>query len=125
MPNMSTATPQWLAEPEDHDCPAAASYIELLWCPEKAATVIAALRAASVRAFKAKDIIRASQLSLLGVSNSHVEKDRQKIESGSQLSPLLLVRDPDHGRFVIADAYHRLCAVFSVNEDASIPCKIV
>jgi hypothetical protein len=26
---------------------------------------------------------------------------------------------------IIADGYHRLCAVYSVDEDALIPCKIV
>ena len=75
--------------------------------------------------FKSKDIFRASGLSLLGVSNSHVEKDRKKIKAGMPLSPLLLVRDGDHGRVIIADGYHRLCAVFGFHEDAMIPCKIV
>ena len=75
--------------------------------------------------FKAKDIFRASGLSLLGVSNAHVEKDRKKIQEGKELSPLLLVRDAAHGKVVIADGYHRLCAVYSVDEDAQIPCKIV
>ena len=76
-------------------------------------------------AFKAKDIFRASGLSLLGVSNAHVEKDRRKIESGRELSPLLLVRDEANGKVVVADGYHRLCAVYSFDEDAVVPCKIV
>jgi disulfide oxidoreductase YuzD len=62
---------------------------------------------------------------LLGVSNSHVEKDRRKIEDGKPLSPILLVRDEPNGRVVIADGYHRLCAVYSFEEDECIPCKIV
>ena len=74
--------------------------------------------------FKAKDIFRASRLSLLGVSNFHVKKDRKKIKAGQSLSPLLLVRDTNTGRVVIADGYHRLCAVYSFDEDAMIPCKI-
>ena len=75
--------------------------------------------------FKAKDIFRASGLSLLGVSNFHVEKDLAKIREGSKLSPSLLVRDGDRAKVIIADGYHRLCAVYSVDEDAVIPCKIV
>jgi hypothetical protein len=78
-----------------------------------------------VSEFQAKDIFRASRLSLLGVSNSHVEKDRQKIQAGEPLSPLLLVRDPENARVIIADGYHRLCAVYAHDEDAIIPCKIV
>jgi disulfide oxidoreductase YuzD len=74
--------------------------------------------------FKAKDIFRASGLSLLGISNSHVKKDRQKIQSAEDLSPLLLIRDSVNGKVVLADGYHRLCAVYSYDEDAVIPCKI-
>ena len=61
----------------------------------------------------------------MGVSNSHVDRDRKKIKNGEQLSPILLVRDREHGRVIIADGYHRMCAVYSFDEDASIPCKIV
>jgi len=82
------------------------------------------LRHAPVSAFKAKDIFRASGLSLLGISNAHVEKDRQKIRSGHALSPLLLLRDAAHGKVIIADGYHRLCAIYADDEDAVIPCKI-
>jgi hypothetical protein len=115
----------WLAEPEDHDYPAAESFLFLLYGPDTVKTVIAQLRKAAMTSFKAKDIFRASGLSLLGVSNGHVEKDRKKISSGKELSPLLLVRDTAHGRVLIADGYHRLCAVYTVDEDAVIPCKIV
>ncbi len=117
--------PNWLTQPEQHDYPAAASYLELFWEPQKVSNVVAALKTATLSTYKAKDIFRASQLSLLGVSNSHVQKDREKIESGTPLSPLLLVRDATNARVVIADGYHRLCAVYGVDEDALIPCKIV
>ena len=83
-----------------------------------------ARHAASVK-FKAKDIFRASQLPLLGVSNSHVQKDQKKIAEGSGISPILLVRDSTNGKVIIADGYHRLCAVYTFDEDAWIPCKIV
>ena len=75
--------------------------------------------------FKAKDIFRASQLPLLGISNAHVEKNHAKIEAGSPLSPLLLVRYPAHSKVIVADGYHRMCAVYTYDEDALIPCKIV
>ena len=42
-----------------------------------------------------------------------------------QLSPLLLVRDPSHGKLIIADGYHRMCAVYLFDEDTPVPCKIV
>ncbi len=116
---------KWLPEPEEKDYPAAQSYLGLLHSETETIGLVKRLRDARLSQFKAKDIFRASGLSLLGVSNSHVDKDRQKIKDGKALSPLLLVRDPQNGKVVIADGYHRLCAVYSVNEDALIPCKIV
>lgn len=115
----------WLAEPEAHDYPAALSYLCLLFDEKAAAACIDKLRKAPLSRFKAKDIFRASALSLLGISNAHVENDRRKIAHCEKLSPLLLVRDATHGRTIIADGYHRLCAVYSYDEDAEIPCKIV
>ena len=115
---------RWLAEPELHNYPAALSYLSLIYPPRQAKWMIAKLRSAAVVEFKAKDIFRASGLSLLGVSNSHIERDRKKIEHGRGLSPILLVRDSANGKVVIADGYHRLCAVYSFDEDALIPAKI-
>lgn len=114
----------WEPEPEEHDYPAAESYLGLFCDQATAKAQVKNLRRAGLSHFKAKDIFRASGLSLLGVSNSHVEKDRRKIAKGTALSPLLLVRDKVAGRVIIADGYHRLCAVYSFDEDALIPCKI-
>jgi hypothetical protein len=115
----------WRRQPEDHDYPAAASYLRLLYTTRAAVAAVKRLRRAPIVEFKAKDLFRASGLSLLGVSNSHVKKDQARIRSRKALSPLLLARVGDHSKVIIADGYHRLCAVYSFNEDALIPCKIV
>ena len=116
---------KWLKQPEDHDYPAAESYLCLIFEAAEAAAHVAQMKSAPITEFKAKDLFRASGLSLLGVSNSHVERDRKKIEAGNRLSPLLLLRDKSNGKVVIADGYHRLCSVYSFDEDALVPCKIV
>jgi hypothetical protein len=115
----------WLPAPEDKNYPAALSYLSLLHPEAEAARLVARLRKAKLVEFKAKDIFRASQLSLLGVSNSHVKLTRKKIRKSIHLSPLLLVRDPGNGKVVIADGYHRLCAIYQTHEDIWIRCKIV
>jgi hypothetical protein len=120
-----SAAIQWLKKPEAQDYPAAQSYLALIYDERAVRMLVARLRRARMSSFKAKDIFRASGLSLLGVSNEHVEKDRRRIREGKPLSPLLLVRDKAHGKVVIADGYHRLCAVYSFDEDAEIPCQIV
>ena len=116
---------QWLSEPEEHDYPAAGSYLSLIYDKKTAGDLVRQLGRAPISKFKAKDLFRASGLSLLGISNSHVKKDRKKILAGRKLSPLLLVRDKNNGKVVIADGYHRMCAVYAFDEDALIPCKIV
>lgn len=121
----SKKEPRWLPNVEEHDFAAAASYLALIYPTRRRARLVAELKAAKLTRFKAKDIFRASQLSLLGVSNSHVAKDRAQIDKGGRLSPLLLVRDEKNGKVVVADGYHRLCAVYEIDEDAWIPCKIV
>ncbi|RFO98326.1 hypothetical protein DIC66_06005 [Rhodoferax lacus] len=116
---------RWLGDVEEHDYPAAESYLHLLHTEDVAHAIVQRLRGASLKQFKAKDIFRASQLPLLAAGNSHVQKDSKKISDGVLLSPLLLLRDEAQGRVVIADGYHRLCAVYAVDEDALIHCKIV
>jgi hypothetical protein len=115
---------KWLKKPEVHDYPAAYSYLSLIFNGTSSSELVKKLKAAAMSAFKAKDIFRAAGVSLLGVSNSHVDKDRKKIKKGVALSPILLIRDTANGKVIIADGYHRICAVYSFDEDAVIPCKI-
>jgi hypothetical protein len=113
---------EWLDEPEQHDYTAALSYLSLHYPIQASGGLVHALRHAEVEEFKAKDIFRASGLPLLDENNSHVEHNLEKIEDGKKLSPILLVRG---AQLVIADGYHRVCAVYLHDEDALIPCKIV
>jgi hypothetical protein len=115
---------RWLRKPEDRDYTAAQSYLNLLYDEPTSAVQVDKLKRAPMFKFEVKDIFRASDVSLLGVSNFHVKVDRKKIKSGKALSPLLLIRDPGNGKVIIADGYHRLCAVYSYDENAVVPCKI-
>jgi hypothetical protein len=116
---------KWLGRPQKHDYPAAQSYLGLIFPPRAAKQLVAKLKHAGITEFAAKDIFRASAVPLLGGNDSHVEKYRSLIILKQPLSPLLLCRDPAHGKLVIADGYHRLCAVYTFDEDAMIPCQII
>ncbi len=116
---------KWFNEPQKHDYPAAEKYLSLTFELSAAKKIAGQLEQAEMSEYAAKDIFRASGLTLLGISNSHVEKDRSQIILNEKLSPLLLYRDKIAGKLVIADGYHRLCAVYTFDEDAMIPCKIV
>lgn len=68
----------WLDEPEEHDYPAAWSYLLLFYDEQTAKKYVDKLKRSPITSFKAKDIFRASGLSLLGITNSHVEKISEK-----------------------------------------------
>jgi hypothetical protein len=116
---------KWRSSPQKQDYAAAESYLSLQFEPEAAKKIVQTLKAAETSEFAAKDIFRASELPLLPDRDSHVEKDRAKIIMGEEMTPILLVRAKDNGKIIIADGYHRLCAVYMFDEDANIPCKIV
>ena len=121
------APEHWKDEPEDHDFPAAADFLELLLPPSTVEAVVTALRSATTVRKKAKDLLRASGLTILPPDNPHVARDLKKVSRGQMLSPVLLVRGAlDRGLpLTVADGYHRVCASHHLDEDAEIPCRLV
>ena len=63
----------WLTSRGD-DYQASLSYLSLIF-DIKRKKLVKSLKKASMTSFKAKDIFRSSGLSLLGISNGHVEKN--------------------------------------------------
>lgn len=124
---MSKAKVSWKAAPEEHDYPAAASYLSLVATAAQVDDLVERLKAGTSTHYKAKDLLRAAALPLLPKDNAHVASDLKKIADRDALSPVLLVRG-DLGRGVplhIADGYHRVCASYHVDENTDIPCRIV
>lgn len=123
---MTALAPVWKLEPEKHDFPAAGDYLRLLADQARVKALVKALQKAPTTHQKAKDILRAAGLSLLAVDNPHVAADLAKIQAGTALSPILLVR----GNLLtgqplqIADGYHRVCASYHTDENTDIPCRI-
>jgi hypothetical protein len=116
----------WKTEPEEHDYPAAYDYLTLMISEKQARGVVSQLRKAPISHRKAKDILRASSLQLLSSDNSHVAKDMRKVETGTLLSPVLLMRAGINAArpLVVADGYHRICASHHLDENLDIPCRI-
>ena len=120
------STEHWKDEPDDHDYPAAADYLSLLMPDAAAKELSDRLRMAQLVRRKAKDLVRASRLPILGPDNFHVAADLEKVKKGRPLSPVLLVRGRLGGGvdLTVADGYHRICASHHLDEDADIPCRI-
>ncbi|MGN6733248.1 MAG: hypothetical protein ACTHMB_14970 [Candidatus Binatia bacterium] len=116
---------KWTKEPEKEDYSAAQTYLSLLYDKKEAAKLLKKLKAGDTCKFEAKDIFRAAGLPLLTPTDSQVKADHEKILAGKKMSPLLLVRHASTGRVIIVDGYHRLCAVYSIDEDSIVPCRIV
>jgi hypothetical protein len=116
----------WKNEPDEHDYPAAESYLTLLLKAAEVAMFLAAVSDAPITTQKAKDILRAARLPLLPPDDVHVASDLAKVKHGQPLSPILMLR----GQFLsgvalqIADGYHRVCASYHVDANTDIPCRI-
>jgi len=117
----------WIEAPEDQDFTGALSYLSLLCEPTVAAKLIKRFKSAALIEVKAKDVIRAAGLSLLTKDNFHVNRDLKKIENSIPLSPILLVRGNGSKAvpLIIADGYHRACAIYVYGEDSDIKARII
>ncbi len=121
-------TVKWLPKRGKHDFQAAEDYLSLIMSAKRATEwrrKLAAARDSNITHRKAKDILRASQLALLGEDNKHVAADLRKAASGAALSPFLLLRGDDTHPLIVADGYHRVCASYWIDENTDIPCVLV
>ncbi len=121
------ASEHWKLEPDEHDFPAASTYLSLICEPALAQNLVALLQGTTSLIYQAKDLLRASGLALLDKNNAHVAKDLDQVRRGHKLSPILLIRGnfTENRSLVVADGYHRICASYWINEDTPIPCRVV
>ena len=124
---MSKPKLKWSSKDDDPDFDAALKYLSLLASYARAEALVRSLRDAIPVEHAAKDLLRAAQLALLPSEEPHVDADLKRIEKGKPLLPVLLVRGEMASGLplVIADGYHRICAVCYFDESAPIPCRIV
>jgi hypothetical protein len=115
---------QWLDQPVPHDYEAAEQYLQLLFEPKQARLLSRRLKRAPMAQYAAKDILRASGTSILYIEAFDWSKHQKELTAGKPLAPILLVRQENGGSLIIADGFHRLCALFSADEEIKVPCKI-
>ena len=117
---------RWLDEPEEKDYTAARSYLSLIVAPDELDDLIKRLRTAPLGEWRAKDILRAARLPLLGPKQSEeVAEKLAKVRAKEPLSPILIVAPERKSRVQIADGYHRTCAAYLAHEDTLVPGRIL
>lgn len=116
---------KWLDDAEEHDYPAAENYLSLLLDRPTVKLAISLLEGAKVIEHRANDVLRASALPLLGTEDQSVRKDLDKVKDGEHLSPVLLVVSEKMQRLIVADGYHRICAIVRYDTKEMIRCKLV
>ena len=123
---MSKSKLKWSETEEHADFDAAHKYLFLLCSDRKAGALVKSLRGSKLIEHAAKDILRAAELPLLPRNNPHVDEDLKRIQKAKPLAPVLLVRgDLASGHpLIVADGYHRICAVVYFDESAPIRCRI-
>ena len=123
---MSKPKLEWAENREAEDFDAAVQFLSLLCSNTKAKALVKSLRNSKLVEHAAKDLLRAAHLPLLPSDELHVEEDLKRIHKGKALAPVLLVRgDIATGLpVIVADGYHRICAVCYFDESAPIPCRI-
>jgi hypothetical protein len=122
---MSKPKLQWTKKDEASDFDAAGNFLSLIYSDAQAKALIAGLQKAKLVDHAAKDLLRAAQLPLLSRDEPHVDDDLKRINKGKPLAPILLIRgDMTRGLpLIVADGYHRICAICYFDESAPIPCR--
>jgi hypothetical protein len=117
---------KWSEKDEDADFEAAFQYLSLLCSDRKAHAVVKSLRGLTPLEHAAKDLLRAAALPLLPRDDPHVDEDLKRIQKAKPLAPVLVIRgDMANGLpLIVADGYHRICAVVYFDESAPVRCRI-
>ena len=123
---MSKTKIDWAKAPSAEDFEAATRYLSLIFSEAECKSLLGSLRAAHKIVHASKDLLRASNLPLLPREDSHVDEDLKRIHKRKSLSPVLLVAgDMRRGiPLIVADGYHRICALCYVDEDQPVDCRM-
>src|ERR1700733_12087825 len=119
---MSNQKLVWKKKPEKEDYDGALNFLSLICSDRQAQKLVRALRKAKTVERAAKDLLRAGNLPLLQRDEPHVDDDLKKIHKGKPLAPVLLVQgEMANGLpLIVADGYHRICAICYYDENAPI-----
>jgi hypothetical protein len=119
---MSKEPITWLGDVAEHDYDAAYNYLSLKFDEKRAAEIVDRMKKAKVTARRANDILRATGLPPLPLTDPGVRRDLLKVLGGEKLSPVL-VCDQKSGAD-IADGYHRVSLAYNIDPFMLVPLRL-
>jgi hypothetical protein len=119
---MSKSAITWLKDVAEHDYEAAYSYLSLKFDEKRADEVVARMKKAKLTSRRANDILRATGLPALPLTDPGVQRDLLKLLNGEKLSPVL-VCDQKPGAD-IADGYHRVSLAYNIDPFMMVPLRL-
>jgi len=112
----------WLGDVAEHDYEAAFNYLSLKMDKKNANEIVDRMKKAKVTSRRANDILRATGLTPLPLTDPGVQRDLLKLLTGEKLSPVL-VCDQRSGSD-IADGYHRVSLAYNIDPFMSVPLRL-
>jgi hypothetical protein len=119
---MNKSPIKWLKDVADHDYNAAYNYLSLKFDEKRAGEIIDRLKKAELTSRRANDILRATGLQPLPLTDPGVQRDLLKLLNGEKLSPVL-VCDQKPGAD-IADGYHRVSLAYCIDPFMTVPLRL-
>jgi hypothetical protein len=119
---MSKSPIAWLEDVAEHDYDAARNYLSLKFDEKRASEIVDRMKKAQLTSRRANDILRATGLPALLLTDPGVQRDLLKLLNGEKLSSVL-VFDQKPGAD-IADGYHRVRLAYNIDPFMSVPLRL-
>jgi hypothetical protein len=119
---MSKSPIAWLEDVAEHDYDAAYNYLSLKFDAKRASEIVDRMKKAQLASRRANDILRATGLPALPLTDPGVQRDLLKLLNGEKLSPVL-VCDQKPGAD-IADGYHRVSLAYNIDPFMSVQLRL-
>jgi hypothetical protein len=119
---MSNPPIRWLGDVAEHDYDAAYNFLSIRFDEKRARTLVDRMRKAKLTSRRANDILRATGLQPLPLTDPGVRKDLLKLLGGDKLSPVLACALEEGAE--IADGYHRVSLAYSIDPFMDVPLRL-
>ena len=112
----------WLKDVAEHDYDAAHNYLSLKFDEKRASEIVDRMKKAKLASRRANDILRATGLPALPLTDPGVQRDLLKLLNGEKLSPVLVSDQKPAAD--IADGYHRVSLAYNIDPFMSVPLRL-